>query len=384
MTHFFTLPTKVHLTEGALDDLPTLVKNYGTRVFLVTTTNHPPLEALYTKVKGALSENGCTLYHYDKVQPNPPVAVIEAGLQQLQAFKPDLVLSIGGGSSIDTAKTLALLHDQTDFDWPALFDNFGDPHGQYAPVAKTRMPHIAVPTTAGTGSEVTQAAVLSMGHDKLTIYHPENRSDHALLDPRLLLTLPAKLTATTGFDAFTHAFESFIHPKATPLGKRMSFSAMELIINALPKLAKYPQDLKLREEMMEAQLLAGIGLSNAGADAPHPLSEIIGGVTGIPHGESLALIYPEFLQYKWKQAETEFATVARLFDPSLQTDSMAARALAVHIKLFIRTIGLPEGFSAYTIPEAQWQDIVTSPVLGFLPFGNKDDLTDILIQAKKR
>lgn len=384
MTHFFTLPTKVHLEEGALKSLPALVRSYGTRVFLVTTANRQPLETLYTEIKDDLAREGCQVFHFDHVQPNPPVDVIEAGIKELQGFHPDLVLSVGGGSSIDTAKTLALLHDQTSFDWPGLFDAFDDPHGQYTPVAKTRMPHIAVPTTAGTGSEVTQAAVLSMGHDKLTIYHPENRADHAVLDPRLLLTLPARLTATTGFDAFTHAFESYIHPKATPLGKRMSFSAMELIVDALPKLAKHPDNLVLREKLMEAQLLAGIGLSNAGADAPHPLSEIIGGITGIPHGESLALIYPEFIHYKWKQAPAKFAAVAQLFDPSLQTETMAARALAVHIKLFIRAIGLPKGFSAYTIPESQWQEIVTSPILGFLPFGTKEDLTDILVQAKKR
>ncbi|BES66497.1 iron-containing alcohol dehydrogenase [Gottschalkiaceae bacterium SANA] len=384
MTHFFTLPTKIHLEKGALDDLPALVKTYGNRVFLVTTANRQPLADLYARIKTQLTEIDCTVYHFDKVQPNPPVDIIEMGIQELQAFKPDLVLSVGGGSSIDTAKTVALLHDQTNIDWAELFDQFGDPHGQYPPVAKKRMPHIAVPTTAGTGSEVTQAAVLSMGHDKLTIYHPQNRSDHAILDPMLTLTLPAKLTATTGFDAFTHAFESYIHPKATPLGKRMSFSAMELIVDALPKLAKHPNDLDLRQKLMEAQVLAGIGLSNAGADAPHPLSEIIGGISGIPHGESLALIYPEFIHYKWKYAQADFAAVARLFDPSLQTESMAARALAVHIKLFIRKIGLPKGFSAYTIPKSQWEEIVNSPILGFLPFGSKEDLTDILIQAKER
>ena len=384
MTHFFTLPTKVHLEEGALESLPALAHSYGTRVFLVTTANHPPLDALYTGVKENLEAEGCTVFHYDKVQPNPPVAVIEEGIKELQAFGPDVVLSVGGGSSIDTAKTLALLHDQTSFDWPGLFDQFGDPHGQYAPVAKTRMPHIAVPTTSGTGSEVTQAAVLSLGHDKLTIYHPENRADHAVLDPTLLLTLPARLTAATGFDAFSHAFESYIHPKATPLGKRLSFAAMELIVRALPRLAQYPQDLDLRTNMMEAQLLAGVGLSNAGADAPHPLSEIIGGITGIAHGESLALIYPEFLSYKCDQLQKDFAAVARLFDPSLQTEQIAARSLPVHVKKFIRAIGLPKGFSAYEIPEDQWEEIVTSPILGFLPFGTKEDLTDILVQAKKR
>ena len=103
---------------------------------------------------------------------------------------------------------------------------------------------------------------------------------------------------------------------------------MELIVKALPRLVQYPKDLELRTNMMEAQLLAGVGLSNAGADAPHPLSEIIGGITGIPHGESLALIYPEFLAYKCDQLQADFAAVARLFDPSLQTERIAACSLA--------------------------------------------------------
>lgn len=381
----FQIPTKLYFGVDEVENVPLIAQKYGKRSLLVTTPNVPPLDSLFNRIKDLLRDNGFEVVHFDKVVPNPTTTIIETGIQTLQENKIDFVLSVGGGSSIDTAKSICLLNDQRKINWDNIFSTYGDPHGEYEPISKEYIPHIAIPTTAGTGSEITQASVLSMGEDKNTIYHPLNRCDDAILDPKLLLTLPAKLTAATGFDAFSHAFESYIHPEATPFGEMASLKAIHLVKDYLVKAVGDLKNIEYREKLLLAQTLSGIALSNAGASTPHPLSEIIGGITGISHGEALALVFPSFISKQYTKDVKKFAHVARIFDPSLEElpDKEAAIKLADCIEKFLKDIHLYSTFEDYTITEEQFQSITGSPILGFLPFGSKEELQDILFHSKK-
>lgn len=380
MNYEFLIKTKIHFGQDIIEAIPEVAKQYGNKCFLVTTEDVAPLNTLYTRVKKILNNSGIAVEHFDGVMPNPTVEIVEEGLRKLQEFKPDFVLAVGGGSSIDTAKSIALLNDQDAIDWQNIFDTYAETHGDYDAISEKYMPLISIPTTAGTGSEVTQAAVLSYGEDKNTIFHPLNFSDHAFLDPKLLLTLPKKLTAATGFDSFSHAFESYINPKSTFFSRLNSLEAMKLVVKYLPIAVNDLKDIEAREQLMIAQTLAGVSLSNAGASAPHPLSEIIGGITHISHGESLALIFPEFIAANATDLQEDYVVINKLFDhPDCITDC----SLSENIQAFLKTIDLYKSFDDYSVSGEAYEKIINSPILGFLPFGSKAFLQGIIQDSKQ-
>ncbi|WP_432665547.1 iron-containing alcohol dehydrogenase [Wukongibacter baidiensis] len=381
----FNMPTKLYFGVGQVEILGDIAKQYGRKCLLVTTANTPPLDSLYSRIKDILIKNNFEVVHFDHVIPNPTTEIVEKGIKLLKDNNVDFVLSVGGGSSIDTAKTICLLNGLDEIHWEDVFSTYTSPHANYEPLSEKYIPHISIPTTSGTGSEVTQAAVLSMGDDKNTIFHPLNYSDDAILDPSLLLTLPRKLTASTGFDAFSHAFESYINSAASPFSELASIEAIKTIKDYLVKSVNDLQNIDYREKLLYAQTLAGIGLSNAGASAPHPLSEIIGGITHISHGEALALVFPEFLRSQHHLNTAKFACVARIFDETLNTvsDEDAAAKLGDIIEKFLGDIGLYLRFEDYNVSDEQFDLIVNCPVLGFLPFGSKDDLQRIILNSKE-
>jgi len=354
-----------------LNQLGKIAKPYGDKCLLVTTEDVFPLNQLFEKVKALLNQSGIEVYHFDQVIPNPTVEIIESGIETLIECKVDFVLAVGGGSSIDTAKTIALLNE-SERNWNELFNKYNDPFGQYESLCD--MPLLSIPTTAGTGSEVTQAAVITMGHEKNTIFHPSNYSNEAILDPELLLTLPSRLTAATGFDAFCHAFESFISQKASPLSEMYSFDAMKKVVEVLPKAIKSPENLSYREDLMFAQMQAGIALANSGASAPHPLSEIIGGIAHVSHGEALALVFPEFVEVFYNDNKKKFDQVSELFNKPLNEGIID----------FLKEIDLYNTKATYGISKEQEELLINSPILGYLPFGSKETLQSILIESFNR
>lgn len=367
----FYQPTRLHFGNGKLNDLGEIVSKHGKKCLLVTTIDEPPLKGLYDRAKSLLELSGVEVIHFDEVEPNPTVEIVETGIQLFNDNGCDVVLAVGGGSSIDTAKTIALLHE-TDLNWPSIFDTYDDPFVNYEPLGS--VPLISVTTTAGTGSEVTQAAVITSGDEKRTIFHPDNFSTESILDPELLLTLPPRLTAATGFDAFCHAFESYVSQRGTIMSELYAMKAMAIIVDVLPKAVMEPKVIEYREDMMLAQMYAGIALANGGASAPHPLSEIIGGITHISHGEALALVFPEFIEVYSKKHGEKFEHVENLFGQSLSEG----------VVNLLKSIQLYKTKEDYNITEDQLNAILTCPVLSFLPFGSKEELVAVLEKAFNR
>lgn len=363
-------PTKICFGSNRLEDLGRIAARYGKRCFLVTSPDEP-LRPLYARVIALLEKEGISVFHFDRVQPNPTVEIVEQGFELLKQHPADFVLAVGGGSSIDTAKSIAFTHGQDAIDWDYLFQNFSSPYEDYAPYSETVLPLLAVPTTSGTGSQVTQAAVISRGKEKLTFYHPSLFSKVCVVDPTLMLTLPVRMTAATGFDAFTHAFESYINSHASPYSQMDSMHAMELVVNNLPKAIQDPSNLTYRTQLALADTLAGRALSNSGAAAPHPLSEIIGGITHLPHGQALAVVFPAFVAQMQSKYEQQFTEVARLFDP-------AATDLYTVLCDFLKQIGLFCKLRDFDVSEQDFAEMLACPVLDFLPFGTREELEAIL------
>lgn len=376
-------PSKVHFGRGRLEELPSIADKYGKKCLFVTTPNVAPLDGLFNRVRIMLEKNGFEVVHFDKVEPNPTVELVEEGFELANKENVDFVLAVGGGSSIDTAKIIALTHGLEKLDWNYLFSTYTNPFTQYEKLSNKELPLLAVSTTSGTGSQVTQAAVISRGVEKNTIFHPNNFSNECIVDPELMLTLPPRLTAATGFDAFTHAFESYINPSASVITEIQAEKAMELVVQYLPKSVEDGSNIDYREMLAIADTFAGSSLANAGAAAPHPLSEIIGGVTHISHGEALAVVFPQFANKVWERNIVKFAKVARIFNNELVDvkDSVAAEKLGEEITKFLRVIGLRTRLTEFNVTEEQLNEIVACPVLGFLPFGSKEELVSIIRES---
>lgn len=369
-------PTRIHFGEGRLRELGTICKRYGDICFMVTTPD-VPLQPLYKRVKGILKEQGIEVFHFDQVSPNPSAEMVETGFRELKESGASFVLGVGGGSSIDTAKTLAFTNGQERIDWDELFLKYASPYENYESYSDTVLPLITVPTTSGTGSQVTQAAVITKGKEKITFYHPQLFSRECILDPELMLTLPAKISASTGFDAFTHAFESYINPRASRYSEMDSMEAMKLIVENLPKVLEEPENLEYRSRMSMADTLAGRALANSGAQAPHPLSEIIGGITHLPHGEALAVVFPSFVKHSTADNREKYAQTAKLFSE----DAKDAEDLYGLLVEFLKKIHLFTTMKELHVRREDFEEMLKSPILDVLPFGNREELETILRES---
>lgn len=370
MFHYYQ-PTKLHFGKGYLENIGKVCKEYGNRCFLVTTPD-TPLQPLYDRIKGLLSTEGIEVTHFDKVEPNPSVEIVEEGFNLLKENPADFVLAVGGGSSMDTAKAIAFANGKESIDWDFLFQNYTSPFTYYSSYSEKHLPLISVPTSSGTGSQVTQAAVITRGKEKITFFHPDNFSKETILDPELMLTLPKRMTAATGFDAFTHAFESYINSNASKYSAMDSMEAMRLVIENLPKVLDDPQNIEYRSNMCLADTLAGRALANSGASAPHPLSEIIGGIVHLPHGEALAVVFPPFIKQMKERNAEKFADVEKLFGSNDLYESIVS---------FLKSIGLYKTLKDFNVSEEEFKEILASPVLDHLPFGSREELESILVEA---
>lgn len=380
----FYQPTRIHFGAGCLNQVGSIVGKYGKKCMLVTTTNtEDVLRPLYDRVKTLLSEAGIQVVHFDKVVPNPTISGIEEAIALVHQEKVEVVLAVGGGSSIDTAKSITLFNGAGKVDWPKVFSTYTDPFAEYESPSPEVLPLVAVPTTAGTGSELTQAMVISdpEHNDKECIFHDKAFAKEAIIDPELMRTLPPRMTAITGFDAFTHSFESYLRDCASPYTRTIGMKAMSLIVETLPKLVKDTGNMELREKMAQAAMFSGISLGNAAATLPHPISEIVGGVAPrLAHGQCLATLYPQYLRWQCTQTVEKCAAVARLFDPALsdKSDKEAADKLPLLMKEFLQSVGLYYSFSQLGLTEEELKLAEASPIFNFLPFAPKEVMVGIL------
>ncbi len=368
-------PTRIHFGVNRTNEIGKISTKYGKKCLLVTT-NDVPLQALNTRVIDLLKAEGLEVIHFDKVVPNPTKETVELGIQMAQDNDVEFIVAVGGGSSIDTAKAIAFTAQLSELNWDEIFDTYSS-HTEDYPSTGVCLPLLSIPTTSGTGSHVTQAAVISTGEEKLTFFHPDLFSKEAIIDPMLMTTLPKRMTAATAFDTFTHAFESYVNGRGSYYSKIDSIEAMKLVIEFLPKVMEEPTSVVYREKLALADTLGGKALANGGADTPHPLSEIIGGITNITHGEALAIVYPAYIKHSLDKHRIVFDDVAKLFDANSN-----AGDLEKHVTDFLKEFGLNNTLSTYDVNEEQMNKIINHPALNFLPFGNKDYFVSILNDSK--
>jgi len=306
------------------------------------------VHALVAQMEGA--ELACAIFH--ETVPDPTTAVIDTGVRMFQSGGHDSLVSLGGGSPIDTAKAIGMLAA-----------NGGRPRDYKVPnpIPKAGPPHIAIPTTAGTGSEVTRFAVISDSEtqEKMLIAGSSLMPSAAVVDYELTMTMPRRLTADTGTDSLTHAIEAYVSRKANPFTDTLALSAMKTIWAELPTAFRRPEDRAAREGMMMAATLAGIAFSNASVALVHGMSRPIGLFFHVPHGLSNAMLLPAVTRFSAGAAQGRYADCARTMGVAAQEDSDSVAVNKLVEGLFRRNEELevpsPKSFG---IPEGRYMEVI--------------------------
>ena len=317
----------------------------GKRVFLVTATN--VYNSLEEKITGVFKD--CHFAMYSEIDSEPTIEIVDRGALLCRDKKAEVVVGIGGGSVLDAGKAIALLQKNSG----SIRDyQMGD-----RSIENRGIPYIAVPTTAGTGSEGTKTVVITNQEEKIkkSINHPYAVPDVAVLDPDLTLTLPEHVTALTGIDALSHAVESYVSLNANPLTESVALKAIELIGNNLKDAVKDGSNMEARGNMLLASYLAGISL-NAGVGIAHMLAQPIGAACGLSHSEAIGVVLPRVVEANAGYAGEKYLKIAKAFGKAVQEAEEAAEVM----QEFSQEIGIKTKFSDFGIGEEKIHDILVS------------------------
>ncbi len=298
-------PQIVRVGSDAVDQLPEILGLLGARRPFLVVDPYFRGSDMMARVGAALAADGRSAALFHDLVPDPTSASVEEGVRQARLHCADAVVGIGGGSAIDTAKAVALLavHD-------VALRTLRAPYR----VVEKGLPLVAVPTTAGTGSEATRFCLVtdSGTGDKMACIGEGFMPAAALIDDTLTMSVPARVTADTGIDAFTHALEAYVGRKANVFSDLYAEKALVLIAKALPALMHDLSDRQARADMMLGSYLAGTAFSNSGLALAHAMSAPLGGTFHVPHGLSIAILLPAVTRFSVARAPAPYAKVARL------------------------------------------------------------------------
>ncbi|GAK06734.1 iron-containing alcohol dehydrogenase family protein [Geomicrobium sp. JCM 19038] len=306
------------------------------------------------------------------IPANPPSKVVMKGAMLIQNQQFDSIVAVGGGSVMDAAKAISIMsaNDGSINDYDAIIGN--------RTFEKQGPPLITIPTTSGTGSEVTQWAVITNEETgrKQAIGHPFMSPVIALVDPVLTLKLPKVLTAATGSDALTHAIEAYTSKNTmnnnSPLIDHIALEAIAMISRSLVRAVTNGEDLEAREEMMAGSLLAGIAFQNAGLGNTHALAHPLGGKFNVPHGIANANLLPVVMAYNVDACPERFETIANIFEPGAHKKASDA---VVFVEQLIERIGIPS-LSEYGMTERDYKEMAKDATTDVSSFTNPKETTE--------
>ncbi|MBD2837228.1 iron-containing alcohol dehydrogenase [Pseudomonas sp. JM0905a] len=357
----FATTAQILCESGSAARLAELCRERGAhRVLLVTDPGITRLGLLDDILLGFALE-GISVAVYDQVQADPPEAVVLEAVELGKVLGAELVVGFGGGSSMDVAKLVALLAHPDCQQGLADIYGVGNARGR-------RLPLLQVPTTAGTGSEVTPIAIVTTGETtKMGVVSPLLLPDLALLDADLTLGLPAAVTAATGIDAMVHAIESYTSKlKKNPLSDLLAREALRLLAGNLDAVVQDGRNREARQAMLLGACLAGQAFANAPVAAVHALAYPLGGHFHIPHGLSNALVLPHVLRFNAEVAAPLYAELAPLvLGSKLQPGSEAELTdqLILELAAFSERSGLPARLRDAGVPEAMLPRLASDAML---------------------
>jgi len=327
-------PTRVVFGAGTLARLGELARELGeSRVLLVTD---PGLEAAGHPQRAiqSLREAGLQVFLFDGVEPNPTNRHVEAGVAFARPHNIDLIVSVGGGSSMDCAKGINFL--LTNGGQMSDYRGFGN-------AKKPMLPSIGVPTTAGTGSEAQSYALIAdeATHLKMACGDRKAAFQVAVLDPDVTVSQPARVTAITGIDALSHALESYVTIKRNPLAQMFAREAWKLLEGNLDKVLKHPNDLEARGAMQVGAFLAGTAIENSMLGACHACANPLTAHYGMTHGLAIGILLPHVIRFNAPTAGLLYADLAEQANLGDGAADAAADVIGQRVAQLMRTAGLP-------------------------------------------
>ena len=336
-----------HFGAGAVKKVGELAKAEGAKKALIITDSFIAQSDIRKKIEDSLKAVGIAVEVFDGVTPNPTTACVDAGSDFAAHSDADILIAVGGGSSMDTAKGVSLgarnpqrgigLDYQTQFEKPGL-------------------PIIAIPTTAGTGSEVNAFGVITdeATHVRFYVGHSSALAKAAILDPELTLGLPPKATAATGMDAMIHAVESYLSIRNNPYSDGIALQTIELVMKNLPAAYKEGSNLEARANMLLASHIVGVGFSHTGLGLVHGIGHSLGGHFNVPHGVALCTVLEQVLRFNLPARLHRMAKIAQALGVA-QTGKSEAENAESAIQALVqlaREVGLATKLSDHGITEA--------------------------------
>ncbi len=350
----FRLPTRIVFGAGRLEELGPLAAGLdATRVLVVSD---PGIIAAGHTQRGveSLRQAGRQVELFDQVQENPNTDHVIAGVACAEQFRPELIVGLGGGSSMDCAKGINFVHSCGG----QMQDYWGE-----GKATGPMLPMIAVPTTAGTGSEAQSFALISDASTHVKMACGDKRAAFriALLDPELTVTQPASVTALTGIDAIAHAVETCVTRRRSALSMAFSREAWRHLANNYPRVLSEPDNLEARAEMQLGACLAGLAIENSMLGAAHALANPLTAGLGIPHGHAVALMLPHVVRYNGEQVGAWYGELAfEAGDRDVPPGAGGAEVLADHLARLASDAGLASKLSKCGVPEDRLPELAAA------------------------
>jgi alcohol dehydrogenase class IV len=330
----YFMPVRLVFGRGKVSEAGALAARYGTKVMVVTGRSSTKKTGLLDKVITILKKEGLECLVFDKVEENPLTVLAAEGASEAIEAGCDVVLGLGGGSALDAAKAIAFMAVNEGSVSEYIYGRQG----------LGALPVIAIPTTAGTGSEADSLAMLTNPEtkDKKSLKSPYIYPKAAVIDPELMATLPRHLVAATGFDALCHNIEAFAARRSNLISNQLAIKGIEIISTNLPRVYENPDDIEAWGNMALASTFGGMAIDAAGVALAHGLEHSVSGLLNVRHGEGLAAILVPFMEYSCQSACGKFAQIASALGEDVTGLSEAEAALGSieGVKKLMRKIDL--------------------------------------------
>ena len=380
MASEFFVSSDVTFGKNAAKELPRILKEFKAKNVMVVYDAGVKMAGIAEKVLAEVEKADVKVTVFDGVIPNPTNEVVEEAAEIAQREIIDVFVAVGGGSSIDLTKAVNIL-----------MTNPG-PIGQYGGIGLVKesvLPLIAIPTTAGTSSEITNVVALTdtKAVCKYVIIDNKIVADKVIADPEFTKTMPAGVTAATGMDAITHAVESYISNMSTALTEYHSIKALQIFHEYLPKAVANGSDMEAREKMMLGCLIAGFGFSNANLGLVHGIAHTLSAHFHLAHGVANATVLPYVMEYNADSCPEKMVNLAKAIDLPVSGDLAKDKyLLSKELLKMTKTVGI-KTLSELGVEEKDFEmiaeDVLKEPVLGFNPKQGvtKEDVISILKKA---
>jgi len=340
----FLSPQKIVVSDGGIHSIGTISKSFGHKALVCIGGNSAKTNGSFEHLTQSLRESGIEFAIYDGIKSDPDIETVEKGYAGCKNNSCDMVIGMGGGSVLDTAKVIALLAANGG----SLADY------EVKRPSKPMLPMIAIPTKAGTGSEVTKVSIITDNEKKkkMVISCEGIIPNVALLDVTLTYSMPQKITAATGMDALTHAIEAYISDNASPITDMFAIKAIKMIAGNIHAATYNSKNKAAKKEMLVGQMYAGLAFSNASTCLVHSMSRPMGVFYGIPHGEANAVLLVKVMEYNFPSCTERFANIAKAMGLSLVGGNWDyAKAFISHLKEIAGSLPLRRNLKEMCIEE---------------------------------